>query len=439
MSILGKLFNTDKVELNLVRFGRASEEFKSPEQVEMWNHSMEAFESQKHFDSLEYLLKYLSIPNLNNIRYLRNAQSLNFELEQGSKLIMGELGLEWFVVKARIARGESFSIGVMRKLLESGIDLQYCRYSIDKENYLCLVMDGFTSEASPYRLFFGLREMAIKADKLDDLLLDEFEHLTPINNQHIIEYPESIVKIRSDFYYNTLRSALDPLAIGNLSAERHPGAWTYIFLSAIYKIDYLVCPEGRAMELIENAHLNYFNQDGTDVYQKSEALRKAVQELASIPNEKLQREIYKVNHTFGVKSTVPFQTIAEFINAELSAIEWYRANKHDNVCYAICTYIAGYILFSFSAEEPVLELLHLYYKCEEPEFFRSLGLDSFDVSDDASFKNSESKLRSAVKKVLSKYDKKYPGMNHSSELNCDTRLDFFISLLLMVRDLNLRS
>jgi hypothetical protein len=352
---------------------------------------------------------------------------------------MGELGLEWFFVKARIARGESFSIGVMRKLLESGIDLQYCRYSIDKENYLCLVMDGFTSEASPYRLFFGLREMAIKADKLDDLLLDEFEQLTPINNQHIIEYPESVAKIRSDFYYKTLKSALDPLAIGNLSDERHPGAWTYIFLSAIYKIDYLVCPEGRAMELIENAHLNYFNQDGTDVYQKSEALRKAVQELASIPIEKLQKEIYKVNHTFGVKSTVPFQTISEFINAELSAIEWYRANKHDNVCYAICTYITGYILFSFSAEEPVLELLHLYYKCEEPLFFKNLGLDSFDVSDDASFKNSESKLRSSVKKILSKYEKKYPGMNHSSELNCETRLDFFMSLLLLVRDLNLRS
>jgi hypothetical protein len=439
MSILGKLFHSEKGEINSVRFGRASEEFKTPEQVEMWNHSMEAFESQKYFESFEYLLNYLSIPDLKNIRYDRAADNIRFELEQGSKVLVGDLGLEWFVIKAKIARGEGYSIGVMRKLLESGLDLQYCRYSIDKENYLCLVFDGFISEASPYRLFFGLREMAIKADKLDDLLLDEFEHLTPIHNHHIISYPDSVIKVRTDFYYKTLLSALDSGAIGSLNADRHPGAWTYIFLSAIYKIDYLVCPEGRAMELIENAHLRYFNPDGSDVYQKSEGLRKAIHDLSELPVDRLKKEIYKVNHTFGVKSTVPFQTIAEFITAELSAIEWYRANKHDKICFAICTYITGYILFSFSAEEPVLELLHFYYRCDEPEYFRNLGFDSLELSDDPSFKMAESKLKSAVKKILSKYDRKYPGLNSLTDLNCDSKLDFYISLLLMVRDLNIKS
>ena len=120
MSILGKLFHSEKGEINSVRFGRASEEFKTPEQVEMWNHSMEAFESQKYFESFEYLLNYLSIPDLKNIRYDRAADNIRFELEQGSKVLVGDLGLEWFVIKAKIARGEGYSIGVMRKLLESG-------------------------------------------------------------------------------------------------------------------------------------------------------------------------------------------------------------------------------------------------------------------------------------------------------------------------------
>ncbi|MBK9272584.1 MAG: hypothetical protein IPM48_13410 [Saprospiraceae bacterium] len=437
MGILDKLFKSKNSDHQWIRFGRASDEVKTSEQIQLWDQAMSDFESKNYLESFECLLRYLMIPNIDNVRIRKLNDKIEFELEQGSRLVTGWMNQDHFSAKSQIAFGQDFSIGLMRQLLENCLELQHSRYCIDVENYLSIKFDGYTKEASPYRLFYGLREVAIKADKQDDLLLSEFENLKAINTTHITEYTDEIKVIKFNYFKSIIDNALDPSVLGKLDVEKYPGALTYVYLSALYKIDYLISPEGKSMEYIEKAHQNYFSQNGTDVLDRTENLKEIIKELSGIGKEKLVKELYYVHHTFGVKSVVPFAIISEFISSEMNPLEWYREQGYPEVCLAICHYIGGYVLFNFSLPEPVNELMHFYFQCNDSEYFNLLGIPSPELIDDASFPKSETKLKSKIRKILEKHRVKYPELPSEISVIFNSRIDFCVSLLRFVSTLNL--
>lgn len=437
MGIFDKLFRNRFSEHQWIRFGRASDEVKTQEQIQIWDQAMIAYEEGRFADSLENVLAYLVIPGLDNVKFSRNQNLISFELYQGSKLILGTIDGQWFEAKSRLAQAHEFGIGILRKLLEGGLDLQFSRYTIDKENYICLVFDGFLDESSPYKLYYGLKELAIRADKMDDLLMDEFENLIAVDDTHVSNYSSAVIQVKLDLFRKLVAQALDPKAIGNLDGERYPGAWTYIYLSALYKLDYLICAEGKSMELVEKAHQFYFTQTDVDLFIKTDKLRETLQILQAIKDEKLVKEFYLVHHTFGLKSAVPFITIAEFITNEMNALDWYVSNHHQNISIAICHYIAGYLLFSFCLPEPVNELLHFYFICDEGEYFSNLEIESYSLKTDSDYIKYESKLQAHVKKILTKHQKKYTELNTDFELQAKSKYEFCYSILSMIRDLNL--
>lgn len=437
MGILDRLFKTKKSEHQWIRFGRASDEVKTSEQVQLWDQAMVDFENQRYLDSFEKLLKYLLIPNIDNVRTTRNSDKIEFELEQGSGLVTGWMDSQNFCALAQITIGDTYSIGLMRQLLESSLELQHSRFAIDENNYLIIKFDGFTKESSPYRLFYGLREIALRADKQDDLLLSEFDHLKAVDNTNVTEYSETIKKTKYQYFQLILQKALDPGAVGKLDTKKYTGAWTYIYLSTLYKIDYLISPEGKSMEIIENAHKNYFIQNGEDILDKTEMLKESILELSEIDQTKLERELYYVHHTFGLKSAVPYGIISEFIVTEMNPLEWYKSQGHTEVSLAICHYIVGYLVYNFSLPEPANELAHYYFLCNDSEYFSALGLQTPELMDDESFKKSESKLKSGIRKIIDKHLVKFPELNTDVTISCQSRLDFCISYLTMMNNLNL--
>ena len=61
----------------------------------------------------------------------------------------------------------------MRRLVESNYVLEYSRYGLDDDDNLVIKFDTSALDASPYKLYYALKEVAANADKQDDLLLDE--------------------------------------------------------------------------------------------------------------------------------------------------------------------------------------------------------------------------------------------------------------------------
>ena len=53
-------------------------------------------------------------------------------------------------------------------------------------NLIVMKFNTYLLDGSPYKLYDALKEIALNADKVDDLLLDEFDALMPIDTKHVV-------------------------------------------------------------------------------------------------------------------------------------------------------------------------------------------------------------------------------------------------------------
>ena len=79
---------------------------------------------------------------------------------------------------------------------------------------------------------------------------------------------------------------------------------------------------------------------------------------------------------------------------------------------------------------------HLYYMIVEPKYFEELGFETpYNSYDDIS--NWEVNIKSEIKTILKKNQNKYPSINLDIKLDFSSRLKFFISYIMLIRNLNL--
>src|SRR5690606_33936341 len=112
-----------------------------------------------------------------------------FVLHQGSVLVRGEIDEEKVSAEIVLAGMPEPSIPVMRRLLELNFNLYYSRCAVSGDK-ICMRFDTDLVTATPNKLYYGLKELATKGDKQDDLLINEFGFLLPLNTGHVTEIPE---------------------------------------------------------------------------------------------------------------------------------------------------------------------------------------------------------------------------------------------------------
>ena len=261
----------------------------------------------------------------------------------------------------------------MRRLVESNFELKYSKFGLDEDSDIVIVFSSYSLDSSPYKLYFALKELATHADKQDDLLLDEFESLKPLGNQHIIDLPSEEKEIKYDFIQEKIKNTLGEVENGRLSSDKYPGAIAYLLLDLIYRLDFLISPEGYMTDHLERMHRKYFEHDGQPTAQKNLAMQKEFKNLLERSKEDHFKEMYRVKATFGITSPVNLDKIVSFIDGELGNMDWYHENNHEKVALAIPGYIIGYCLFNYAVPKPVLDLFILYYQITEPAYFEKLS------------------------------------------------------------------
>ena len=60
-------------------------------------------------------------------------------------------------------------------------------------------------DASPYKLYFAFKEVATKADKLDDLLIDEFEVLHHTDESLLLHSSEQEKEVKYQFIVEEIK------------------------------------------------------------------------------------------------------------------------------------------------------------------------------------------------------------------------------------------
>jgi phage antirepressor YoqD-like protein len=421
-----------------IRFGRYSDSYKTEKQYAAWQNSLDKFEEGDHFASYEDFFYYLSDLKEENVMSQRLGDThFSFELYQGSKKITGYADGRKFRAEAKVAQSDETHIGFMRRLLEKNFTLKYSRFALDENDDISIVFDTYLLDGSPQKLYYALNELATHADKMDDLLVSEFEMLHPIANEHVKEISETEKEIKYNFIKNRLKDAVEQINYGKLDPKLYPQAIGYILLDTIYKLDYLIKPEGHMTETFERINRDYFKEDDRSIVEKNREFSKALEKLADRPKAEFFEEMYGTTSTFGVTQVVAHERLAGFIDEVIKEHDWYVRNKHFDVALAMTGYIVGYSLFYWAVPRPNKELLHLYYEIIESDFFDELGYD-FDYYDKDKF--NKYAIRKAINEIIKSNKKQFDVLIIDiTLLDYTTKHDFARSFLMMIHEMEVEA
>ena len=438
MDFLRKLFDRKPEAPGIfdtpVRFGRFSDVYRTTEQNEAFDQAIKAHKKGDYLNTYRQFLAFLHHPKEENVTVKEKSNRLDFEIFQGSRKITGFATPEKFYASSKIAQAKELNPSFMRRLLEQNFDLKYSRFSLSPDNEIVILFESASLDGSPYKLYPGLKEMAVFADKNDDLLIDEFEQLRHTDQAPIIKLPDEIANAKYEFITTEIREALDRMDKGDPDPGKYPVGYSFLLLSTAYKLDYLTKPEGYLMERLENIHRIAFRQDGFGPARKNEEIRKEFEKLLKRPKEKYLRELYEVHSTFGITGPIEHNKLALVIDQELPHMNWYLENGYPEIALSIPEYIVSHCLFYYTIPPPDKALFHLLLNVIEADYFKSIGIPALRNGGEPDKKG----IRNAIGFVEENFEEQYPNLKiDHSVLNYDSLPQFAKSFLTMVKNLNI--
>jgi hypothetical protein len=325
------------------------------------------------------------------------------------------------------------SVPVMRRLLEMNFSLYYSRFALDNER-LCMRFDSDAETASPGKLYYGLKELATKADKQDDLLVQDFSTLQSSDNEHVAPIPENEREIKYEYMQKWIQETLD--TVSKLDADKFSGGIAYMLLALIYRIDYLIAPEGALLNELEKIGTIYFKKDERPVLEKNRDIIEEFKKLKAKSKEDICKQLFRSKYTFAITSPQVFKTIADSIHGSNSNLPWYRDNGHPNIAAQIAEYGISYCQYSYSLPRPVTEFYHLFMIVNFPEFFEALGQITY--SDPGKKELDSSAILTRIKEIEETWRSKYPNMEMKvSNLKFDNLVNFNYSFTTEIEFLNM--
>ncbi len=437
MGLFERLFGvllTDEEEPKIT-FGRFTDAHKSEAQYRAWDEAVIAFREQRYLDCFELFLDYLRQEDQDNIIKEHKGDRIEFHIHQGSKCVHGTYGPERIYAEAKIVKIKEFSIGYLRRLVEYNSGLNYSRYCIDANDHISLIFDAHVRDSPPEKLYYAFKETANNADKQDDLLLEEFKSLEHLDESIIIESPQEIKETKYRFLKESIEKVLNQIEQIRVSPDKQQGAISYMLLALVYKLDFLIVPQGRTMEVLERLHRKYFHVHHQSAGQKNVAIIKELVKLKDRDKASYLAEFYEVSSTFGITGTISGKKMNEFIDTEISYIQWYIQNGYKDVAMTVCSYVVGYLLFNYTVPKPAFQLFNLYYRIIECDYFQRLGFTELYNSADDRFE--QNRIKSILKEIESSNRDEYPKLNFELDtLNFNNPVEFARSFVLFVRNID---
>lgn len=360
-----------------VKFGRFSTLITNAK-ADLWNEAESLYNQKNYLEAYEKLFNFLYSPEKNsngieNIEYQKTEEEIKFILRQGSKEINGIISLKDLKIDVHsyLAEFDKIGVAIMRRLLEMNYSLSYSRFALE-ENKIAIKFDSPIEGCPPEKLYYALRELSTRADKQDDILLDDFSTLKPCD-YHIIEIPEQEKNIKYKYFKKWIEEAFNK--INSLNIEKYSGALSYILMSLTYKIDYLIAPEGTIGLHLERIAWDYFANDNKSLTEKIEILEKEFKKILEFPEEKIKKDFYRAKYTFETSSTASFETIIGTLNRNLPSVDFYVKDKKEDIALLVFEYMAGYCLFTYNMPDVLRNLFHLVLEILNEDYMQELGFE----------------------------------------------------------------
>ena len=425
-NIFSKFFSTSSEDVDNpnIQFGKYSDRNKTKEQLENWNNSIDLYEKHKYLDSYEEFFKYLKAQNIENVIYSRESEQIKFKFFQGSKIVEGIITNTEISAAADVVKFDKLDVAVMRRLLKENYYLLHSKFSKTKDTF---VLNHFSSVKNepPTALYYALKEVANVADNFDDLLLEEFPLLKPVNTEHLesISDEEKTIKIKwlRKYISETLK------AVKTISSKPFIGAVSFLLLNLTYKLYYLLAPEGSLLEYFHSIQNIFWKNDDFTDKEKNEKIIEKYKILLKQPDTEISKSLYKVKSTFPVvKPTHSFE-IVDFIKKEIEKTHWYRENKHIKIHLSVCEYIISYSTYNYGMESILHDLFQILWKIINYKFYEELGFNDNFVRKNKIVSHIVEKK---INKILNNYKETYKNLDFSTKrLRYATFQDFTTSFL----------
>ena len=210
-----------------VKFGRYTAVNKNSRQLKGWDNSVKLFAEKKYTDAYVEFFSYLRDDNEDNVHCSTEGGKLNFSIAEGSKIVKGYADKDKVVAEVNIAGFDALNVAFMRKLMNMNFDLLYSRFAL-KDNRICLKFTSHILDASPYKMFYSLKELATRADKEDHILINEFKMLKPIDVEHLTGLTDQEKEVKYKYIQKWISDALN--RISELEEVKFSGTISYLLL-----------------------------------------------------------------------------------------------------------------------------------------------------------------------------------------------------------------
>lgn len=411
MSFFKKLFSSagspdegTALSSNERSFGRYTEVNKTPAQLAYWTQAIDFFGKKQYVDSFNALLLYMHDKEVDNVTIRKSMDEVSFEIIQGSKIIRGKGSQQMFTAEVKIARFERLNVAFLRKLMNMNYVHQYTRFAL-KDDVIHLKFDSQAIDASPNKVYFSLKELALKADRLDDTLTNEFDILKPVDVGHVTEIPDKIKEVKYKYLQLWINEMLNK--ISNLNEDRMSGGISFIILSLLFRIDYLLQPQGKLLDDIDIINNIYNAKDNKTTMEKNRLMIDELTALLRKDKYEIMKGFYDIKATFGFVPVTTHKQFYEFILEHFKDTQWYYDNRHEDIVTNIYEWIIGYAAFYYGLYPATYDLLKIAYKVLQPEFFEEMGLSSGLANSQAKTINKNA-IEREIQRVIKAHVKEYP-------------------------------
>lgn len=422
-------FAPSESEQYKIVFGRYTDSFKSKEQVAYWNKALELGGQGKYIESYEQFFSYLLDPVEENVLLSKSKDSLTFTIYQGSAEIIGKATANRLIAEVVLAQFEKPNLAVMRRLLEKNYSLRHSRYAIQGDK-LILKFDAAFEDAGPEKLYFALKEVAVRADKEDDLLIADFRQLYPIESALKVDNTTD-ASVKYDFLKKWISETL--IKSEQLEHYRDEKSIAYLMAKLALRIDYLLTPQGKLMEANEKVLQHFMMGFLGNITSSIDKMTLIWEDVLKRDKDVLLTELYNTKATFGLASATAHSAVIELINGEQPKLKTYKEKNRKEQALNHLEYIALYALFNYGMRLPTRQVFNLLVEVCNRSFVEKIpNRRSFFVGE--SNQLNEEAVFALLKEIEEGAQKEHPGfMLYTKELNFENVLSFGNSLLDMIK------
>lgn len=422
--------------LSRIRFGRYSDNNKPPAKTARWYEADNLFKEKKYKESITAFFDYLNDEQEQNVRFSPEGDGFRFELLQGSKRVYGTCDGKHITAHVPLVKMQTPAAAVMRRMLELNYGLYYSRAAMNDEHVISMLFDSTVDAANPNKLYYGLKELATKADRQDDTLVADFSMLEEIDTQHIERIPQQELDVKYRFFRQWIEDTLQQ--VSQLNPDSFSGSVAYLLLNLLYRIDYLITPEGKLLADLEKINGIYWNKkEELPIIERNKMMEDAFRKLLEVSPEDFAASVYRAKATFAVANPPKPEKIRENVENSNRDSYWYLDNHYPAIALVLNEYGMSYNQYTYSMPHVVTDFFHVYMMVLHAGFFTALGWPKalYSAADNRFDKGA---IQQRIVQLLSLHKAKFPNLRFdTAKLQFDSLYQFGLSFSNQVADFNL--